>query len=190
MPRVVRSSAGGKPGVSADPIRRSRLDVSDRLLWFINDVAGSRYKLERMKGFRTAHAAVVRWFNTDKPSIPDTASLIQLSNLLKLSLNWLFFEEGPELRDAARARGTMQKDLRQNLAAELVARGIDPSLVERYLPTAQVLYRDLVDSHREGCLRLHRQLTLSPKVYGAGGPYVRLPLTALRPRGRKTRVRK
>lgn len=120
--------------------------VRDRLMGFVDRELGSRRELERRADL--AHSMVVKWFHPKRPSIPDMLSCWKIASATHVSLDWLFFGEGPELRGSRMSRSDFATDLRENLVSELLARGLPRRAVEA-LPDGEALRQRFIETYAQ-----------------------------------------
>jgi transcriptional regulator with XRE-family HTH domain len=150
------------PGSAKSPAGNGRKKVP---AIFLKGVRRRLLAWQEHKGYRSqsefaeraglAESTLKRWLHGKKPKAPDLATLLQLAHNERLSLDWLLFGEGPEMRGSDRPRADLEAAVHTYLtracATDWLA-GYSKEIADRISPPAQLL-AELVVQVRERIFR-------------------------------------
>lgn len=134
---LLRGRSGGPPVKISDGRK-----VRDRLSELLTNKSWSKKKLA--EELQVAPSTVTGWFG-NPPRLPSGTSLYLLSRSTMVSLNWLLFDDGPEIRGSPAKAIDLGKALCAHVRAALVAarpeltapsdKEVPPRHLFRYLPS-------------------------------------------------------
>jgi hypothetical protein len=96
----------------------------------------------RVRAQRFPYATLKKWTRLDQPQVPVEQSLVEFGLLTGVSLNWLVFGSGDELRDVPIAADDLEQHLQHKLEAELRSAGFKPLEIRASLPESSEILEE------------------------------------------------
>lgn len=132
--------------------KKHRRAIRDRLNRFIRERYRSNYDF--CKRHELPSSTVSGWLNAKEPRMPDTPFLVKFAREHGLSVDWLLFGDGPELRATSVAVNDFAVELRTQVVAEIKTRRApgtpeDALTLEVLVPDGQRLLSDLAEHYCE-----------------------------------------